>query len=192
MNLQRYGAWSPTAFDAPQYLEDREGWIVAPVILTRDSGPLERSNWETVRRDILAADAGEDVETHRFGHWGPGWFEIVLIRPGSPAEAVAREWAASLEGYAVADEEALAREELEEAGQSWEDWGRSDWIRALEREHAGLDLSEVQDAALDTLWELAEGMTEHGGDGPRFYVAAAARRVSRADVLAAGAAEVDA
>lgn len=192
MNLQRYGDWSPTPFDAPQYLEDRDDWLLAPAILTRDSGPLERSNWETVRRDILAADSGEDVETHRFGHWGPGWFEIVLVRPGTPAEAVAREWASRLEDYAVADEEALAREELEEADESWADWGRYYWRRTLENVHAGLDLSWATDEALDSLWALADGMTEHGGDGPRFHVDDAAGRLTRADLLAAGAVEVDA
>lgn len=191
MDLQRYGDWAPTPFDSPQYLEDRDAWLVAPVILTRDSGPLERSNWETVRRDILAADAGEDVETHRFGHWGPGWFEVVLVRPGTPAEAVARDWAARLKDYAVADEEALAREELDEADESWADWGRYYWRRTLENVHAGLDLSWTTDEALDSLWELADGMTEHGGDGPRFHVDDAAERVTRADLLAAGAVEVE-
>lgn len=198
MNLQRYEDWSPTGFDAAGYGlgstidDERAGWLVAPCILTRDSGALERANWDTVTRSLLESDAGDDVELLEFGHWACGWFSVYICRPDSPAAIMAQEWATRLAGYPVADEEALAREELEEAGESWADWGRDDWRRALEREHAGLDLSEAEDAALDSLWTLARGMTEHGGDGPRFHVEDAAGRLTRADLLAAGAVEVDA
>jgi hypothetical protein len=76
--MERYKNYSPTEFDRKGIvLDDRQEWFVAPVIRTRDSGCLENSNFEC----CLATLGGESdtVEVHRFGHWGPGWFEIIIL-----------------------------------------------------------------------------------------------------------------
>lgn len=78
--LQTYRDYKPTSYDsAGLSLPDRQDWLVAPVIQTRDSDCLEQSNFAS----LLGSIGGESdtVEVHSFNHWGPGWFEIILIDP---------------------------------------------------------------------------------------------------------------
>ena len=68
--FERYGDHSPTAFDHNINIDDedteRSKWFVMPVSRTRDSGPLDNSNFDC----FLAGLGGESetVEVHRFGH----------------------------------------------------------------------------------------------------------------------------
>ena len=132
--LKRYRNWSPTQFDTKGLnLEDRQDWFVAPVILTRDSGALERSNFQVVRNDLEVIDENSiinkhglrsgftqsDIEVHRFDHWGPGWFEIILVRPDSKVAESAVDWACSLSDYPVASDEHYSAVEQEEADETW-------------------------------------------------------------------------
>lgn len=182
--LQRYADYAPTAFDprglnASQMGDDdggREDWLVCPVIQTRDSGSLEQSNFRTVLKDL--GGESEDVEVHRFGHWGPGWFEIILVRPDTAVAGKALEWAESLSDYPVADEFDLSELESEDETESWDSWGRSDFRRALERRWMDADFSEVTDEDLDALWHDADGECEHGGDGPHFMFDRAVERLT--------------
>lgn len=104
-DLKTYREWSPTAFDARGLaLAERQDWLVCPVMKTRDSDALERSNFDAFERIIAAQSGTDDHETHRFGHWGPGWFEIILVRPGSPAHKEAAELACALASYPVLDD----------------------------------------------------------------------------------------
>lgn len=80
MRLPRYEDWAPTYFDAPgrglgSSIDDgRAEWLVAPCILTRDSGALERTNWETITRSLCEADTGDDIELlNLWGRYGTEW-----------------------------------------------------------------------------------------------------------------------
>lgn len=119
--LQRYADWSPTGFDARGLgLPDRADWLVAPVILTRDSGPMEQSNFEAM--GAMLAEAGpedSDWEVHSFGHWACGWLEIYLVRPGTAAARAAVEAAESLADYPLLDDERHSELELEAACEAW-------------------------------------------------------------------------
>lgn len=79
--MQTYAEFRPTAFDRRGAFldDDRRAWYVLPVTRTRDSGTFDQSNFETALR-ILGGES-ETCEVHRFGHWGPGWFEIILVHP---------------------------------------------------------------------------------------------------------------
>ena len=121
IQLERYSNFRPTQFDSKGLgLEDRQDWLLAPVSQTRDSEPLEVSNFRTVLRDLEGADPeGENHEVHRFGHWGPGWFEVILVRPDSDCHLKAQEWTAALESYPVADDTDFYELEAEEAEEAW-------------------------------------------------------------------------
>jgi len=87
-----YREFRPTAFDAPgAFIHDEQrDWFVAPVMRTRDSDRAKRATFARVEKRIGAMDeTGETWSIHRFGHWGPGWFEIILVKPGTRACAVA-------------------------------------------------------------------------------------------------------
>jgi len=150
--LTRYRDFRPTGFDSHIELEDREDWILAPAMQTRDSGALDRSNFRVILADL--GGESETVEVHRFGHWGPGWFEIILAHP-SLADAV-YEWERALENYPVADEEDWSREELEEFHESWDFWGRSDFGKELAKMvHEQLEDIVTDDLDLDDVWQQA-------------------------------------
>lgn len=142
--MQTYAKFSPTAVDqAGAFLDDRQDCLVLPVSRTRDSGPLDDSNVDAAL-EILGGES-DTVELHRFGHWGPGWFEIVLVHPSrkADAEGIARR----LEHYPVLDEEDLSRREQEEADRIWKTCysasERVAYIRAHPNEFEFRDFSDV-------------------------------------------------
>ena len=121
--MQTYSTFQPTAFDragAGKYgaMAERQDWLVVPVTQTRDSGVLDRSNF----RSYLKALGGESdtVEVHRFSHWGPGWFEIIIIDPTDTAKVeTAQEIADALEDYPIVDEDNYSELEYEGACNYW-------------------------------------------------------------------------
>lgn len=184
-----YKQHRPTAFDpAGAFLDDdRQEWLVAPVTRTRDSGPMDESNFHAFLEGL--GGEGDNVEVHRFGHWGPGWYEIIIINPqAEDIVAKAEEMQASLENYPVLDDEDLSERESEAEKEAWESWGRSDFSRALKREiesgwdgvtEHGFNPEEIDDAFglltdedIDCLWnnaaDKANWICEHRSDGPSF------------------------
>lgn len=129
--MQTYSQFRPTGFDCRGLgLPDQQDWLVLPISQTRDSGPLEQSNFAIALKEL--GGESETVEIHRFGHWGPGWFEILLIDPkNAKAVKIAEEIESSLESYPVLDENDYSHREYEEFQVSWEFWGRNDYQKAL-------------------------------------------------------------
>lgn len=128
--LGTYADFSPTPFDSKgAFLDDRQAWLVAPVSQTRDSEPLEQSNYAMALESFAEVDPdGDDYEEHRFGHWGPGWFEIIIVRPGSKCADVAEEIACALEDYPVLDESDFSQRELDAAQETWNCYSLADRI----------------------------------------------------------------
>ena len=129
--FETYGCFKPTEFDSHIEMEDREHWQRMPVIQTRDSGPLDQSNFA----QFLEGLGGESdtVEVHRFGHWGPGWFEIILVDPADQkALAKAYDMARALEDYPVLDEEDMSRRESDLMDDEWQYSACSDFCRDIE------------------------------------------------------------
>ena len=129
--LQRYSEFAPTGFDSKgAFLPDRQDWFLAPVSRTRDSGALSESNFEAAL-EYLGGES-DSVEVHRFGHWGPGWFEIILVHPTAESKPgvrfvdLADELARSLADYPCLDEEDFSRREWEEASEAWMNLGLGD------------------------------------------------------------------
>lgn len=147
--LQRYGDYRPTQFDPRGLaLPDQQDWLVAPVIQTRDSEPLEASNFAT----FLAALDGESdtVEVHRFGHWANGWFEIILIDPKDTARVErAEELGNALADYPVLDETDLSAREWTEYEASWRNGAAHDMRHALKDKFRLGELSHVYDLLHD-------------------------------------------
>ena len=121
--MQTYRTFRPFHFDtAGLGLEDRQDWFVVEVVQNRDSGCLDRCNFQCAKEAIEAV-AGEDesVEVHRFGHWANGWFEIILVKPGSKAALEAEEIEAALADYPILDEAKYGEMLREEADRVWRD-----------------------------------------------------------------------
>lgn len=76
----KYSDYSPTSFDSKGLvLDDQQDWLVLGLIKTRDSDCLDNSNFDCALNEL--GGESDVVEVHRFGHWGSGWFEIILIDP---------------------------------------------------------------------------------------------------------------
>jgi hypothetical protein len=118
--LKRYATFRPTPFDghlkAVGEFANMEAWYIAPVSVTRDSDVLDRANWEALKERLRKADpSGFHHEEHTFGHWGPGWFSLMLVRPRSLCWRIACDIAYDLEDYPIVDEDLFASMEHEEA-----------------------------------------------------------------------------
>jgi len=183
--MQLYSEYRPTGFDPSGLgLDDRQTWLVLPVIRTRDSGPLEESNFDAAVKSL--GGESETLEIHRFGHWGPGWFEIAIIDPSRAAEGEQIE--SALADYPVLDDSDLSEREYEAAQESWDCWGAREFVSALSAAFALADdtvtwLGEHH----SELWRLHMDHSPYGyesaDDGASFnfrYVADAGHEPSRA------------
>lgn len=129
-DLQKFKDFQPTQFDMKGMgSEGQEDWVVLPTTITRDSDVLSESNFETAKK--LLDYAGVDYEVHRFGHWGPGWFEIIVVEPTEKGLTQAGEIACALENYPVLDSQDFGEREHEAQDENWENWGRDDALRHL-------------------------------------------------------------
>lgn len=115
--MQLYRDHRPTAFDWKGAFGLPGDHFVPAVIQTRDSGPLELSNFAAFGKALNAA--GIEYETHRFGHWGPGWYEIYLVTPTDAARELIEELEGALADYPVLDDDDFSAREYEEARQTW-------------------------------------------------------------------------
>jgi hypothetical protein len=170
--MRTYKEFRPTAFDANIPFDDeRDDWLVLPISQTRDSGPFEQANFQAALN--MLGGEGEPVEVHRYGHWGPGWFEIIIVDPNSPEAATANDIEASLENYPVLDDELLSQMEYDDMRDSWQGYGEFDFRDQLVRE---ADLSDdaadaLMDVDADVVFDVFcdnGGEWEHHADGCYF------------------------
>lgn len=84
----------------------------------RDSDTLEESNFWVVSKD-LEERFPEDVEIVRFGHFGVGWIEELMVRfldkkgKITAAGKAALEWAYEIDDYPVADEDDYTQRQVD-------------------------------------------------------------------------------
>lgn len=194
--MEPYSGFRPTGFDPPGLAADRMGhddddpdrsaWLVVPVGITRDSGLLSQSNWDTACKILEEANPdGDDWETHRFGHWGPGWFEILIVRPDTDAHQAALGIEFALADYPVLDDDDHSDRRCAQAWEDWENWGASDVCRELERDYMGsleVDLSDVDIDALYT-WASDAEILEYEDDGLGIYMGPRHTYINAEDVL---------
>lgn len=180
--MEPYAGFQPTGFD-PKGLaaermgfdeddSDRSTWLVVPVGLNRDSLILARSNWEAATAELERADTdGSDWETHRFGHWGCGWFEILIVRPESAAHSAALSIEAALASYPILDEDAHSDLAAEQADEDWENWAASDFRSELERRYCGALEVDLWGVDSDDLRNLARewDILSNDDEGLGFY-----------------------
>ena len=135
-HLERWSADGPTGFDsAANYVgADLSDFYVAPVSVTRDSGLLERSNWEVVTKHLSEVATSEASGAACLGHWACGHYELFLIhRDDAPALEAADEWACALESYPVADESHFSEMEWDAVAEYWDRASLRERIEALAR-----------------------------------------------------------
>lgn len=157
--MKPYSDFRPTALDSAGLgLSERQDWLVCPVSQARDSGVTELSNFRVVLADI--GGEGEDVEVHRFGHWGPGWYEIILVRPGSAAALACEEWERALSDYPLASAEDHSSLEYERATEYWSRCSIRERVQWCQRYRASVFCARRDEIPQDQTGELISALAE--------------------------------
>lgn len=106
-NLTKFIDFSPTSMDSTvEGTEGKEDWLVMPITQNRDSLTIELSNFHVMQQIFEDSDPSQSsFSVHRYGHWGNGWYEILVFDPSnktvnSTAETILQQ----LEQYIVLDE----------------------------------------------------------------------------------------
>lgn len=142
----------PSDFGYSGDLPIGDTWSLGPVILTRDSGPLEKANSQSVKEAFrqLFGDEGEENgwEVTTCNHWAVGWVEHLSFKAidengGPTAQFVEMlRLNAEVEENVVLDEDLLCEIEWAETIEYLE-WNASryvredapdDWVELLARE----------------------------------------------------------
>lgn len=154
--MKTFAEFSPTSLDPKGLgLPSKQDWLVLESCSRdRDSGPRVQSNFHMALK-ILGGE-GPNVSVHRFGHWGPGWIEIILVRPEEWCEGRLVQTAAAKEAedieialadYPVLDYVDCGEREQEEADTTWRtcyrDKQRIDYIRDHRKDFSFRSFAEL-------------------------------------------------
>lgn len=161
ITLNRYDGWAPTAHDTKGLCSTNDpedgpcgSWYVAPCGHNRDSGYGTEANWEAVGEILAKVDPeGSDVQEHRFEHWGPGWFEIRLVRPGTQAAKAAQETYDALQDYPIVCESKWSEKEWEAAHYDWQHMGLKDRVELCSRCGVNIMAARHEDIIPEQCWE---------------------------------------
>ena len=140
IELTRYSNWAPTAMD-PRGLgcDEYQDWYVAPVSVTRDdeAHSFAACNFDAMENLLMALDPeAADHRRFSFNHWACGYFDILLVRAGSPCYDEAQRIACALADYPIIDDELLSQREHEAVQSAW--WQLTQYQRATMLHERGL------------------------------------------------------
>ncbi len=111
------------------------GDLIVVVGRNRDSEILEESNFDCAL-EMLGSES-EKVKVERFGHWGCGWFELILVDPKSTKHVeIAYNITKALKEYPVLDESDYSDREHEYHSEYAND-SKNDLAEAIEK-HFGV------------------------------------------------------
>jgi hypothetical protein len=153
--------------------EDAENWTIV-YTSNRDSGPLDRANAAVIgdAMEPFAEDDDSDVAPESHDHWAVGHvdgYSIRVYRDGAITEAF-QTWVdlqERMDDYPILDEGRYSAVLVEEQEESWENWARHDFVRAIEKEFdAELTANaETLRALFDELCERSNTYWEDHGSG---------------------------
>lgn len=116
-------------------------WLVSPIVVNRDSKLLEQVNWKAQCKTLeaLGDEELDNWRTHSFGHWACGWYEILIVKPGTKAYKAVAEMECELSGYPILDDSAYSDALYESVCDSWHGLSVRDRYELIKR--AGYEVS---------------------------------------------------
>lgn len=124
---------------------------------TRDSGPLEKSNFEAMRDELSnkEGDLFKGVEIMGFSHWGCGWFDLIMIHKNARPELLkhADIMMESLEDYPILDDSHYCdaiREEIQSVYDGLGSFEFNELVKFLNIADSFNDLSEEMQSAIES------------------------------------------
>lgn len=151
--METYSKFKPTQFDYHITVDNQETWFVAPVSHNRDSGVLTRANWDAFVA-MIGPESEDAYQIHRFGHWGPGWFEIILINPANEKLVkIGNDAENALADYPVLDDELFSQMEMDEANEVWANcYDERERLKYIRKNRSQFDFHDFLD-----LWKCVKG-----------------------------------
>jgi hypothetical protein len=139
LSLDQYKNFRPTIHDQKGLNGEKYGisdWYVIEPIITRDTPEhsLEKANWESMLALLEKVDPDFlHHQTHSFGHYLFGHYELILISDQAPEAIVetVRHIVDTLEDQPYLDEELFSKMEAEGIEQDWEEYGKRDFFEEL-------------------------------------------------------------
>lgn len=112
--LTRFDQYQPTTLDQRGLgSEEQPDWGVVMTFTPDTAGILDTSNWEVLQECLAVANpSGDDYDVHSFAHWATR-FELLIVRPGTPAYAEAVRCVDSLANYPILCDQDYSRRECE-------------------------------------------------------------------------------
>jgi len=143
--MDLYRNFKPTQYDGHIALPGREDWLVLPCARNRDSSLLEESNFACALQRL--GGESDNVEVHRFGHWGNGWFEIILVAPNSGNFSnMAYAIEGQLSNYPILDRDDYQERQQTEANRIWEQcYTPAQRIRYIHRHRSQFEFQSFAD-----------------------------------------------
>jgi hypothetical protein len=109
------------------YFGERPDWLVAREV-TRDADVIDRSNFRVMER-LLVEGHPRDAAVERASHWGSGWTDKIIVRPGSQAATLAGRLREQLTDYPILSDDDLSELEMEDHFEHLEDAKRyGPWV----------------------------------------------------------------
>jgi hypothetical protein len=153
--MRKYKDWRPTQFDSKGLNGEENGisdFLVLPVSQNRDSGIFQRCNFK-VALDMLGGES-DNVQVHRFGHWGPGWFEIILVNPADPKSLkIAEGIESKFENYPLLNEDVFSEMEFQEINDYWAGLRTADRVDYCKREGLSIFSANPNHPIPERIWE---------------------------------------
>ena len=127
--IERFCGSRPTQFDRRHgsfaAADPHANWFIV-MSQNRDSDALAKSNFECTT-DLLKVFGDSAYTIHRFGHWGCGWYEVLLVNPDDEnACADAESTLRALCDYPVVDDKHYSAKQCE-CGECECDCCAKDW-----------------------------------------------------------------
>lgn len=170
--MKVYSKWRPTGVDSPGLCADemdRAEWLVyGGACITRDTseGSVGASNWAVTVRELTKECGDEGVENgweiHGFGHWGPGWFEVILCAPDSAAAKLCQGFEDSLSDYPLLDGEDHSMRESEAIYDYWANMSLRERINLCKRERVSILLARHPDPRNDRIEQRLQCWVNEG------------------------------
>jgi hypothetical protein len=138
--------WKPT--DNYRGSTEIEGYLVAPVSQSRDTGILDESNFSIVWKTLEKLSTDKyPVDIHHFGDWMCGWFDLILIHPKNQlAISAAENFKSRMEDYPILNDDDYNDRCQESLLEAYNDYGESELRESIENEIDVKDYPDFRDA----------------------------------------------
>lgn len=149
------------------YIGEGSDWVVVAVGRNRDSEILDESNFEAAL-DMLGGES-ETVQVNRYGHWGCGWFELILVDPKNKAALkTAYQIKQLMAEYPVLDESDYFEREYEYQ-ENYAEETKSELSRAI-CNHLGFDDLAETEEMIDLAAQLQIECQRYYGNDSAIYI----------------------